>query len=210
MSIKAGRVGVAPDQVDEFGNINSEATSGYTKQEADAKFETQLHATSTYETKSEATAALAEKQPIRLTVPIQMLEGSQLVAKNTVEDVIQTMNNSMTPKELTDAMQVEDILSELTINEGTLDADSFAKKCGNQIFMGLKITGLTATSYSTVIVSIPRKYAPPKATVIYGRIGGVGIKDLALNVGPSSCNITSFENIDNKTLTIGNISWIIS
>ena len=33
MSLKAGRVGVAPDQVDEFGKIKSEATSGYTKQE---------------------------------------------------------------------------------------------------------------------------------------------------------------------------------
>ena len=40
MSLKAGRVGVAPDQVDEFGKIKSEATSGYTKQEADAKFST--------------------------------------------------------------------------------------------------------------------------------------------------------------------------
>ena len=44
MALKAGRVGVALDQVDDFGQIKSEATSGYTKQEADAKFETKTHA----------------------------------------------------------------------------------------------------------------------------------------------------------------------
>lgn len=84
MALKAGRVGVAPDQVDEFGKINSEATSGYTKQEADAKFETQTHAASTYETKSDAISALAEKQPILLSVPIEMLSGTKL----TVEDAL--------------------------------------------------------------------------------------------------------------------------
>ncbi len=78
MALKAGRVGVAPDQVDEFGRIKSEATSGYTKQEADAKFET----------KSDAVAALAEKQPILLSVPIELLSGSVL----TVEDALQGLN----------------------------------------------------------------------------------------------------------------------
>lgn len=57
MSLRAGRVGVAPDQVDDFGKIKSDATSGYTKQEADVKFETQTHAASTYETKTEAATA---------------------------------------------------------------------------------------------------------------------------------------------------------
>jgi len=54
MSLKAGRVGVAPDQVDNFGKVKSDVTSGYTKQEADAKFETQTYAASTYATKAEA------------------------------------------------------------------------------------------------------------------------------------------------------------
>lgn len=84
MALKAGRVGVAPDQVDEFGKINSEATEGYTKQEADAKFETQTHAASTYETKSDAAA----KQPINLSVPISMLDGTKL----TVESALQGLN----------------------------------------------------------------------------------------------------------------------
>ena len=84
MALKAGRVGVAPDQVDEFGKINSEATEGYTKQEADAKFETQTHAASTYETKSDAAAL----QPINLLVPIEMLDGTKL----TVESALQGLN----------------------------------------------------------------------------------------------------------------------
>ena len=91
MALKAGRVGVAPDQVDEFGIINSEATSGYTKQEADAKFETQTNASTEY----------AKLQPKTLSVPISMLQGSTLVQKTTVESVLQTMDNAMTNVELT-------------------------------------------------------------------------------------------------------------
>ena len=100
MALKAGRVGVSPDQVDEFGKISSDATGAYTKQEADAKFETQSHASSTYETKTEAAAL----QPKTLAVPISMLIGSQLVPKNTVEEVIATMNEGMTNKDLTDSV----------------------------------------------------------------------------------------------------------
>lgn len=74
MALKAGRVGVAVSEVDLFGRINSDSTSGYTKAEADAKFlnkvdasseyltqsgasvtyETQVNAAATYETKSNA------------------------------------------------------------------------------------------------------------------------------------------------------------
>ena len=78
MALKAGRVGVAPDQVDDFGKVKSDATSGYTKQEADAKFETQ----------TAASEALALKQPKTLEVPIEMLSGSKL----TVESALQGLN----------------------------------------------------------------------------------------------------------------------
>lgn len=55
MSIKAGRVGVNPSQVDPVdGTIKQSAQTGYTKQEADAKFETKTNAASTYETKEHA------------------------------------------------------------------------------------------------------------------------------------------------------------
>lgn len=91
MSLKAGRVGVNPADVDPVdGHIKSDATSGYTKQEADAKFETQTHAASTYETKSDATTALAEKQPKTLQLPIETLYGTKL----TVEDSLQAINTA--------------------------------------------------------------------------------------------------------------------
>lgn len=107
MALKAGRVGVAPDQVDEFGKISSEATEGYTKQEADAKFETQTHAVSTYETKADAAAL----QPIQLSVPVELLSGSALTVEsalhglsdwlggveNLTEDIVYTGNTYFTP-----------------------------------------------------------------------------------------------------------------
>lgn len=80
MSLKAGRVGVNPSQVDPVdGSIKSSATGAYTKAEADAKFET----------KSDATTALAAKQPINLVVPIEMLSGTKL----TVESALTGLNS---------------------------------------------------------------------------------------------------------------------
>lgn len=53
MSLKAGRVGVAPSEVDEFGQIIGEITptNVYTKSQADDKFETKNHASATYQEK---------------------------------------------------------------------------------------------------------------------------------------------------------------
>lgn len=143
MALKAGRVGVAPDQVDEFGNINSEATSGYTKQEADAKFETQTHAASTYETKSDATTALAEKQPIRLSLPIELLSGSAL----TVEDALNGLNAQSKP-------QTAVITSEKTLDENRL------RKVGNIVFASLRFTSLTTENAYELIGTIPAEYRP--------------------------------------------------
>lgn len=90
MSIKAGRVGVNPSQVNPVdGSIVSSATSGYTKQEADAKFLTQTDAASTYESKNDASTAHNALQPKTLAVPIEMLSGSKL----TVETALQGLNS---------------------------------------------------------------------------------------------------------------------
>ena len=103
MSLKAGRVGVNPSQVDPIdGSIKSSATGAYTKAETDAKFLTQTDAASTYESKSEASTAHNALQPKTLAVPISMLIGSQLVTKTTVESVIATMDNAMSNEELTE------------------------------------------------------------------------------------------------------------
>lgn len=55
MALKAGRVGVAPKEVDAFGNIiGGGSGGGYTKEEADAKFQTKTEADAKFQTKADA------------------------------------------------------------------------------------------------------------------------------------------------------------
>lgn len=152
MALKAGRVGVAPDQVDEFGKIISDATQGYTKQEADAKFET----------KSDA----EDLQPKRLAVPISMLQGSLLIPKTTVEDVIQTMDEGMTNKDLSAA-------SDISKSEALAASSAYISSL-NMYKRGYMIqfdfgTGSTASGYSlipngawTKIGDLKNNYIPKK------------------------------------------------
>lgn len=53
MALKAGRVGVAKSEVDEYGHITGGGTpeNVYTKTQCDNKFETKTHASNTYESK---------------------------------------------------------------------------------------------------------------------------------------------------------------
>ena len=53
MALKAGRVGVASSEVDEFGHVTGGGTpeNVYTKTQCDNKFETKTRASNTYETK---------------------------------------------------------------------------------------------------------------------------------------------------------------
>lgn len=133
MSLKAGRVGVAPDQVDEFGKIKSEAISGYTKQEADAKFETIAAATS----------ALAEKQPITLAVPIKMLSGTAL----TVENALQGINDSVVGDD-----------TALTSTVGTVTVNNVVKS-GRVVSVDLKSNGVNISAWGS-IGTIPEGYRP--------------------------------------------------
>lgn len=103
MSLKAGRVGVAPSQVDEFGVIkggSGPSGDSYTKQEADAKFETKDNAASTYATKADA----ANLQAKTMAVPTHMLGGTQLTVESSLSaadnalGTLQFRNNSGTPQ----------------------------------------------------------------------------------------------------------------
>ncbi len=79
MALKAGRVGVAKDQVDEFGKIiggGSPSGDYYTKTQADNKFETKTHVNNTFQKKT-------------LDVPIEMLSGTKL----TVEEALNGLND---------------------------------------------------------------------------------------------------------------------
>lgn len=144
MALKAGRVGVAPDQVDDFGKVKSDATSGYTKQEADAKFETQ----------TAAAIALAEKQSIQLSVPIELLSGSAL----TVEDALNGLNNEITDINILKESAVTDIVS------GAVAQENHLYKYGKVVELSVTITGITATAFSTVIGMIPEEFRPKVIT----------------------------------------------
>lgn len=86
MSLRSGRVGVNPEDVNPInGKIQVEMPENvYTKTQADNKFETKTHAGNTYLTKTEAESL----QPINLEVPIPLLDGSAL----TVESALQGLN----------------------------------------------------------------------------------------------------------------------
>lgn len=92
MALKAGRVGVAKDQVDEFGNIiGSTPENVYTKTQCDNKFETKTHANNTYQQKN-------------IEVPLELLGGSQLTVEaslHAIEDTfgdLQFRDNEGTPQ----------------------------------------------------------------------------------------------------------------
>lgn len=93
MALPAGRVGVAKDQVDEFGNIigGSAPDNVYTKTQCDNKFETKTHASNTY-------------QPVNIEVPLELLGGSQLTVETSLhalEDTLGTLrfrNSDGTPQ----------------------------------------------------------------------------------------------------------------
>lgn len=93
MALKAGRVGVAKDQVDEFGKITGGSTpeNVYTKTQCDNKFETKTHASNTYQQKN-------------IEVPLELLGGSQLTVEaslHAIEDTfgdLQFRDNDGTPQ----------------------------------------------------------------------------------------------------------------
>ena len=152
MALKPGRVGVAPSQVDLFGNIIGGGSGGdsYTKAEADAKFETQTHASETYETKSVVSATYETKahaeatyetktdasqlQPKTLAVPIHMLHGTLL----TVESMFAGDEGALTNKELTDSLDewstASLVQSDNTVTFTGLDDDyAYDLYCSNKL-----------------------------------------------------------------------------
>lgn len=96
MSLKAGRVGVNPADVDPIdGHISPSSVDSYTKVQADAKFETQ-----------EDAAAL---QPKTLAVPIKYLKGSVLGTFTTVQEALSGSygeNGALTNEDLTEKVAV--------------------------------------------------------------------------------------------------------
>ena len=157
MALKPGRVGVAPSQVDLFGNIIGGGSGGdsYTKAETDAKFETQTHAANTYETKLTAAATYetkanaqatyetktdaAQLQPKTLAVPIHMLNGSVL----TVEGMFAGDQDALTNKELTDSLDGWSTGVQ-TLDGETFEFDNLNDSYGYDLFGDDKLYGITS------------------------------------------------------------------
>ena len=127
MALKAGRVGLNKDLVDEFGYLKEDAPSGeyYTKTQADNKFETKTHVNNNFQKKtlevpiellsgSALTVESAlqglneEKQNMTLEVPIELLSGSAL----TVESALHGLNEDKL--NVTDARQWVDYVKNIT------------------------------------------------------------------------------------------------
>lgn len=134
MSLKAGRVGVNPADVNPIdGHINPSSLEGYTKEEADAKFETQ-----------EAAAAL---QPKTLAIPIHMLDGSKL----TVETALHGLNNGKVDRNRSNASFTDVV--------GTLQDTSNIRKQGSVVDTIFNVNGVTANANS-VLGIIPDGFRP--------------------------------------------------
>ena len=144
MSLKAGRVGVRPDQVNLDGTITQSASGAYTKSEADNKFLAKTDASSTYETKSDAAAL----QPKTLSVPITMLSGTKL----TVETAL---NGLQTDK--VDLTYYEDTVG--SIPEGATVLTNHIVKQGYIKSLFFELSGVTCDAWTNIGV-IPAGYRP--------------------------------------------------
>ena len=202
MSLKAGRVGVNPADVDPIsGHISSEASEGYTKAQADDKFLSKSDAVSTYETKSDA----ADLQPKTLSVPISMLVGSQLVPKSTVEDVMATMNNGMTTEELTERVTVRESAVTNLIS-GATASSNILRKIGNIVYLDLVLSAVTCSSGND-LGFIPNEYRPAAGFWVSG-INRTDYADTPCAI-VSAGAIKSMKALSSKEISI-HTSWMIS
>ena len=157
MALKPGRVGVAPSQVDLFGNIIGGGSGGdsYTKAEADAKFETQTHAANTYETKTDA-ALLQSKT---LALPIHMLHGTVL----TVEGMFAGDEDALTNKELTDSLD-EWSSASLVQADDTVTFTGLNDAYGYDLYCADKLIGISSISKTGSGTSVTLVYTVTGAT----------------------------------------------
>lgn len=139
MSLKAGRVGVNPADVDPInGHINPDSVDSYTKAQADSKF-----------------ATIENTQPKTLALPINMLIGSQLTPITTVESAVQTMNNGMTNAALTDAVKrTEDYV---VLEQNVTAAVNLVNVVGKVVNLYLDISSMPNDGVNDIIIGTIRK-----------------------------------------------------
>ena len=176
MSLKAGRVGVNPADVDPIdGHISPSSVDSYTKAQADAKF-----------------------QPMTLEVPIKYLSGSVLGTFNTVQEALSGSygpDGAKTNEELTDAVTIKE--SAVTdIIEGASVENSVNKlyKQGNVVWCNVYLQGLTAIAY-TNLFNIPDGFKPKEQLlgVCWSNISA-GSTFLSIGTGGGVSCITGLSN----------------
>lgn len=148
MSLRSGRVGVNPEDVNPInGKINVEVPDNvYTKTQADNKFETKTHAGNTYLTKTEAEAL----QPINLAVPVPLLNGSAL----TVENALQGLSDACVDVA---ESACTDIISGASVAENR----NYLFKNGKIVQLLLQLTDVTVTTaWTDIVCKIPEGYRP--------------------------------------------------
>lgn len=122
MALKAGREGLNPKFVDPVdGSLIMSEAGGYTKDEADAKFETKTDA--------------SNLQPKTLAVPIHMLNGTVL----TVEGMFSGDQGAKTNKELTDSMDVW--IATGTVSSGAVSFTGIDDTAGYGYKLYIDVTG---------------------------------------------------------------------
>ena len=152
MALKAGRVGVNNSQVDIFGNIIAEASGGYTKAEADAKFlnkvdaaseyltqtgasstyETQTHASATYETQAHASATYETQAGASATYETQAHASATYETQTNAASTYETKSDASTAyTNLSNAMP--DYTDAVTQNNGKAVFDNLDPNCGYDI-----------------------------------------------------------------------------
>ncbi|MBO7732090.1 MAG: hypothetical protein J6S67_06050 [Methanobrevibacter sp.] len=190
MALKAGRVGLNKELVDEFGYLKEDAPSGeyYTKTQADNKFETKTHVNNNFQKKtlevpiellsgSALTVESAlqglneEKQNMTLSVPIELLSGSAL----TVESALQGLNS-----ELSDVLTVEEVeVTPSSESVTVVSSSTLLNKVGSVVSGSIRLTinsipndKLLVTlsekpSKNILAVAVSADYANPNPMPVY-------------------------------------------
>ena len=137
MALKAGRVGLNKELVDEFGYLKGEAPSGeyYTKTQTDNKFETKTHANNTF-----------QKQT--LEVPVELLSGSAL----TVEDALHGLSDA--------SVNVAETVVGNIISTADTPTTNVVRKIGRMVIVDLIVKVNSATAWGTPLGKIPSDYRP--------------------------------------------------
>lgn len=163
MSLKAGRVGVNPADVDPVtGHILASSSEGYTKAQADDKFLAKTDASSTYLSKSDASSTYESKsdastahnllQPKTLSLPLELLTGTAL----TVESALLGLNTSKVDDTIVESA-VTDIVEGASVDTG--DMGNHLYKMGKIVHMALTLNAVTGSG-GTKICEVPAGYRP--------------------------------------------------